>query len=469
MKIKRFLLGCLLIPFASAVSVAQNPVVQTHYSPDPAPMVYKGKVYMYTGDDIPGTNFYYMTKWRVHSSADMVNWTDHGVPISLESFSWARDRAWAAQCIERKGKFYWYICAQTTENNMAIGVAVADKPTGPFKDALGKPLITTGSWSNIDPTVYIDDDGQAYMYWGNSALYYVKLNADMISYSGEIVNVPQTEESFGGVRKNRKNSEKPDPDAAKTQDVYVEGPWFYKRDSKYYLMFAGMSKGGESLSYSMSEKPTGPWAYKGKIMTDQPTNSFTNHGGIIDFKGHSYLFYHTGLLPGGGTYGRSSAIEEFSYNNDGTIPPVVMTKTGVKPVSTLNPYQRTEAETMAWSEKCKIAQNLKNGIYITETRTGGHIKVRSVDFEAKSPKSFTAMLAAGLDGGILEVHADSLKGIKLATINLTRTGGWDTWKQFVSTVETPLTGVHDIYFVFKGQNITAGRELYNFDYWQFER
>jgi len=124
---------------------------------------------------------------------------------------------------------------------------------------------------------------------------------------------------------------------------------------------------------------------------------------------------------------------------------------------------------MAWSEKCKIAQNVKNGVYITETRTGGHIKVRSVDFGAKSPKIFTAMLAAGLDGGILEVYADSLKGIKLATINLTRTGGWDTWKQFVSTVETPLTGVHDLYFVFKGQNITAGRELYNFDYWQFER
>lgn len=90
-----------------------------------------------------------MTKWRVLSTTDMVNWTDYGSPITLELFKWARDRAWASQCIERNGKFYWYICAQTTKNDMAIGVAVSDSPTGPFKDALGKPLITNGSWSNI--------------------------------------------------------------------------------------------------------------------------------------------------------------------------------------------------------------------------------------------------------------------------------------------------------------------------------
>ena len=137
---------------------AQNPVIQTQFTPDPAPMIYKNRLYVFTGDDQPGFDFYTMTKWRIHSSDDMVNWTDHGSPISLESFSWARDRAWAAQCIERNGKFYWYICAQTVDNNMAIGVAVSDSPTGPYKDALGKPLISTGSWDNIDPTVFIDDD-----------------------------------------------------------------------------------------------------------------------------------------------------------------------------------------------------------------------------------------------------------------------------------------------------------------------
>ncbi len=454
------------ILYINSTVQAQNPIIQTHYTPDPAPMVYKDKVYVYTGDDIPGYDFYYMTKWRVFSSTDMVNWTDHGSPISLESFSWARDRAWAAQCIERNGKFYWYICAQTTQNNMAIGVAVADSPAGPFKDALGKPLITTGSWSNIDPTVFIDNDGQAYLYWGNGSLYYVKLNKDMVSWSGNIVEVPQTVESFGGVRTGRVPDNK---DAERPKDVFVEGPWFYKRGGKYYQMFAGMSKGGECLSYSMSDSPTGPWKYQGKIMTEQATNSFTNHGGIIDFKGKSYLFYHTGLLPGGGSYGRASSIEEFRYNADGTIPLISATREGVQPVGTLDPYQLIKAATIAWAEKCTTDQDVKGNVFVSDIRTGGFTKVRSVDFGTTAPASFHASIAAGLDGGIMEVHTDSLNGPKIASVNIPRTGGWNSWKTFNEKVSQQVTGVHDLYFVFKGQNITAGRKLFNFDSWIFKR
>lgn len=456
----------IMMAIAASLSVARadNPVIQTHYSPDPAPMVYKNTVYMYTGDDIPGTDFYYMTKWRVASSTDMVNWTDHGVQISLESFKWARDRAWAAQCIERNGKFYWYICAQTVQNDMAIGVAVSDSPTGPFKDAIGKPLIQNNSWSNIDPTVSIDDDGQAYLYWGNGGLFYVKLNKDMISYSGEIVTVPLTVETFGGARGARgdRNAN------VQNKDMYVEGPWFYKRNSKYYLMYAGMGKGGETQSYSMSDGPTGPWKYQGKIMEDIKANSFTNHGGVIDYKGNSYIFYHTGLLPGGGSYGRSACVEQFSYNPDGTIPAVSITKEGPKPVGEVNPYNRVEAETMAWSQKCSISQNDKNGVYVSSIRQKGYIKVREVNFGNQSPASFTASLAAGVDGGILEVRLDSVAGPMLSSINLPRTGGWEKFNVFTSALKQEVTGKHDVYFCFNGQNVTAGRELFNFDWWKFQ-
>jgi beta-xylosidase len=447
---------------------ADNPVTQTHFSPDPAPMVYNNTLYMYTGDDIPGTDFYYMTKWRVLSTTDMVNWTDYGVPISLESFSWARDRAWAAQCIERNGKFYWYICAQSDKNDMSIGVAVSDSPTGPFRDAIGKPLIQNGSWSNIDPTVFIDDDGQAYMYWGNGSLFYVKLNKDMISYSGEIVTVPTNVETFGGSRGARGPAAQGTP-AVENKDAFVEGPWFYKRNKLYYMMFAGMSKGTETLSYSTSTGPTGPWKYQGKIMVDQKLNSFTNHGGIIDYKGNSYLFYHSGLLPNGGSYGRAACVEQFTYNADGTIPAVNATKEGPKPVGTLDPYKRTEAETMAWSEKCTIAQCNTLGVYITGTRGKGYIKVREVDFGNTSPKSFTASLAAGVDGGVLDVRLDSLKGKVIASIKMPRTGDWDMFKLFTSTLTQEVKGIHDVYFAFNGQNITAGRELFNFDYWMFNK
>ncbi len=443
------------------VSRADNPIVQTHFGPDPAPMVYNGTLYAYVGDDIPGFDFYYMTKWHVLSTTDMVNWTDHGSPISLESFKWARDRAWAAQCIERKGKFYWYICAQTDKNDMAIGVAVSDSPTGPFKDALGKPLITNGSWSNIDPTVWIDDDGQAYLYWGNGSLFYVKLNKDMVSYSGEIVTVPLSVETFGGSRSN-KSTENPN------KDMYVEGPWFYKRNSNYYMMYAGMSKGGESLSYSTSSSPVGPWKYQGKIMENQKTNSFTNHGGIVNYKGNSYLFYHTGLLPGGGSYGRAACVEQFTYNLDGTIPSVFISKEGPKPVGEINPYKRVEAETMAWSQKCSISQNKKIGVYVSSIRSKGYTKVREVNFGNQSPKSFSVSLAAGVDGGLLEVRIDSVAGTIISSIQLPRTGGWDKLKTFTSELKHKVIGKHDIYFYFNGQNITAGRELFNFDWWKFQ-
>jgi len=459
---KKHLIYLFVFIFSFCVTCwADNPIVQTHFGPDPAPMVYNGTLYAYIGDDIPGFDFYYMTKWHVMSTTDMVNWTDHGSPISLESFKWARDRAWAAQCIERNGKFYWYICAQSDKNNMAIGVAVSDSPTGPFKDALGKPLIINGSWSNIDPTVWIDDDGQAYLYWGNGSLFYVKLNKDMISYSGDIVTVPITLEAFGGIRGN-KRTENPN------KDMYVEGPWFYKRNNIYYMMYAGMGKGGECLSYSTSSSPIGPWKYQGKIMENQKTNSFTNQGGIIDYKGNSYLFYHTGLLPGGGSYGRAACVEKFSYNSDGTIPSVSISKEGPNPIGIINPYKRVEAETMAWSQKCSISEHKKIGVYVSGTRLKGYTKVREVNFGNQSPKSFSASLAAGVDGGILEVRLDSVSGSIMSSIKLPRTGGWDKFKTFTSELSIKVTGKHDVYFCFNGQNITAGRELFNFDWWRFQ-
>lgn len=250
--------------------------------------------------------------------------------------------------------------------------------------------------------------------------------------------------------------------------MYVEGPWFYKRNNKYYMMYAGMGKGGETLSYSTSDGPTGPWTYQGKIMENQKTNSFTNHGGIIDYKGNSYVFYHTGLLPGGGSYGRTACVEQFTYNPDGTIPSVSISKEGPSPVGEINPYKRVEAETMAWSQKCSISQNKKVGVYVSSTRLNGYTKVREVNFGEQSPKLFTASIAAGLDGGILEAHIDSIAGTMIASIQVPCTGGWEKFQTLSSGITNKVTGKHDLYLCFKGQNITAGRELFNFDWWKFQ-
>ena len=450
----------LTLSLALAVTMqgfAQNPFVQTCYTSDPAPMVHDGRMYVYTGHDEDGADFFWMQEWRVYSSDDMVNWVDHGSPLALESFSWADDRAWAAQTIERNGKFYWYICAHSKlSGGMAIGVAVGDSPTGPFRDAIGKPLFENGSWDHIDPSVLIDDDGQAWLCWGNPQLYYLKLNEDMISYEGELIVADMTEEAFGApLAKNRDRSKK-------YKDSYVEGPWLTKRNGTYQLIYAA---GGvpEHISYSTATSPTGPWKYAGEIMPEGNTRSFTNHAGVADYKGHSYFFYHTGKLPGGGGYGRSVAVEEFTYNEDGSFPTILPTDEGVKPVGVFNPFRKVEAETMAFSRGLKTEQNNKVGVYVTDIHNGDYIKLQAVDFGRMFPRTFTARVASGLRGGAIEVRVDSLKGQLLTRMEVPGTGGWEEWQTLVSDIKSKVVGVHDLYFCFTGRK---GPHLMNFDWWE---
>lgn len=446
------LMASLLIGNAA---VAQNPIVQTWFTSDPAPMVHNGTLYVYTGHDEDKADFFWMQEWRVYSTRDMVNWTDCGSPLALESFAWADDRAWAGQCIERGGKFYWYICAHSKFSNaMAIGVAVGDTPTGPFVDAIGKPLVD-GDWANIDPTVFIDDDGQAWLFWGNPNIFYIKLNEDMISYSGDVEKVEQTIDGFGAPNPEKRVK------GEKYKDSYVEGPWFYKRGNRYYLLYAA---GGvpEHIAYSVSESPVGPWRYMGNIMPLQNTGSFTNHCGVVDYNGNSYFFYHTGLLPNGGGFGRSTAVEQFEYNADGTFPVINATTEGVAPIATLNPYQRVEAETMAFSVGVKSEPNANTGLYISEIHNDDYIKVRAVDFGNHSPQNITFVAASALRGGTIEMHTDSIGGNLIAKIYINHTGGWENWSDFNAEIVGQTNGVHDVYFVFKGRK---GCKLFNLDWW----
>ena len=436
---------------------AQNPFVQTWCTSDPAPMVHNGTMYVYTGHDEDGADFFWMQEWRVYSTQDMVNWQDHGSPLALESFSWADDRAWASQTIERDGKFYWYICAHSKiSNGMAIGVAVSDSPTGPFKDALGKPLFENGSWDHIDPTVMIDDDGQAWLMWGNPQVYYLKLNRDMISYEGELGKLPMTEEAFGGPMMKEREKGK------KYKDSYVEGPWLTKRNGVYQLLYAA---GGvpEHISYSTAPSPLGPWKYAGEIMPLCDTNSFTNHCGVADYKGHSYFFYHTGKLPQGGGFGRSVAVEEFKYNADGSFPTIMPTNEGVKPVAEFNPYRKVEAETMAFSKGVKTEQNDEVGVYVTDIHNGDYIKLQNVCFCNKLPRTFTARVASGLRGGNIEVRIDSINGKTLCKLEVPATGGWEKWQTLTADFTERVKGRHDLYFVFTGRK---GPKLFNFDWWE---
>lgn len=445
---RRIMQGAVVL---SGLSVnAQNPIVQTAYTADPAPLVYNDKLYLYTSHDEDDSTWFTMNDWKLYSTDDMVNWTEHPTPLSFKTFEWARGDAWAAQCIERDGKFYMYVPVTDRKGESAIGVAVADSPYGPFYDPLGTPLVQA-DFGNIDPTVFIDDDGQAYLYWGNPNCFYVKLNKDMISYEGEIHAVPMKPESFGRREGNPKRA-----------TLYEEAPWLYKRKRAYYLFYAG-GPIPEHLAYATSNSPEGPWKYGGTVMAKEG-GSFTNHPGIVDFRGKTYLFYHDASLPGGSGFTRSVCVREMDFGRDGKVNPVKMVKEGVeKGLKPLCPYRKVEAETMAWSRRMKSDYNPQVGVFVTALRNGSYTRVRDVDFGEKAPSRILARLSTTHNADIvMEVRLDGLEGKVLAELKVPRTGGSDRWK-LVEKQIPQVTGVHDLYFIFKGK---AMRNLAYFDYWK---
>ena len=428
---------------------AENPIVQTSFTPDPAPVVIGDELYVFTGSDREGDNdFYKMTGWQCFSTKDMKNWTDHGRILEDDDFSWCNENdAWASQCIERNGKFYFYF---TTTNKSgggrAIGVAVADKPEGPYEDVLGKPLCGP-NWDYIDPTVIIDDDGQAWLMFGNPKCYYVKLKEDMVTLDGEIKQFDMNTQQFGPASNNR-------------TCTYGEGPWIYKHDKLYYLVWASFVDGfgGESQCYATGPSVTGPWTYRGVIQ--EGSNCFTTHGGIIDYKDHSYFFYHKNGLPGGGAYNRSASCEEFTYNSDGSIPVVKPTSEGPSQLEALDPFQRVEAETICWSEGIKTEKCSEGGVNIGNIEKGDYIKVSGVDFGDGATK-FTASVASNTEGGTIELHTGSKSGPVIGACQVKGTGGWQSWEEVSCDVK--VSGKQDLYLVFNG----GSGYLLNVDWWKF--
>jgi arabinoxylan arabinofuranohydrolase len=433
----------LIMAFAITICYADNPIVQTKYTADPAPMVYGDTLYLYTTHDEDNATGFTMYDWLLYSTTDMVNWTDHGVIAGVrapnKTFSWADGyNAWAAQCIPRNGKFYLYI-PTPYQGKMVIGVAVANSPTGPFTDVIGKPLIISNNTHDIDPSAFIDDDGQAYLYWGHQHLYYVKLNQDMISYSGNIVELPRPQ-------------------------TYEEGPWIYKRNNHYYLAFASTCC-PEGIGYCMSNSPTGPWTYKGSIM-DGNKASDGNHPGIVDYKGSTYCFglnYELlWLTQSNKVERRSVAVEKMTYNADGTIPKLPFwSKTGVSQLGTLNPYVQTEAETICWAWQVKTEVCSEGGMDVCNIENGDYIKVKGVDFGAGAT-SFDARVASATGGGNIEIRLDSLTGTLVGTCAVSGTGGWQNWVAKSCTV-SGASGIHDLYFRFTG----GSGSLFNFNWWKF--
>jgi beta-xylosidase len=283
-----------------------NPVIRHKFTADPVALVYENKLYLYKGhhEAPPGLESYVMKEWLCFSSVDMVTWTEHPVPLKALDFKWAKGDAYASEVIYRNNQFYWYVAVTHAEiEGKAIGVAISDKPEGPFRDAIGAALITNDMTTatpidkdDIDPTVLIDDDGQAYLFWGNSVCYCVKLKSNMLEPDGDITTVPLP--------------------------GFSEGAFIYKRNDWYYLLYGyGMP---EEVAYVMSRNINGPWEFKG-VINDALYNCETNSPAIVDFRGRSYFIYHNGALQNGGTHRRSVCIDDLNFNEDGSIQKIIMT------------------------------------------------------------------------------------------------------------------------------------------------
>ena len=441
---------------AAAAASAQNPITSVMYTPDPAPYVHDGKLYMFVDHDEDDATNYKMKDWLLFSTEDMVNWTYLGTQMSTATFEWALqgNRAWASQAVERNGKWYWYCCCMARGYGECLAVAVADNPQGPWEDAIGGPLAYGNGF--IDPTVFIDDDGSAWLFWGLQGFYYGQLNDDMISFKDGYKEVPgyPDPESFGPFVPRTKWS------LGRVVDMtqYEEGPWVCKRNGIYYAIYPA---GGipEYMSYSTAPTINGPWTYRGQIM-GRINKSITIHGGYVNYKGHDYMFYHNAELPNGGSFHRSAAVEEFKFNADGSIPFIPFTKEGPDPIGTINPYVTIEAETMAESYGVKVDRLPGTRHYVTSIHNGDWIKVREVDFGDQEPTMAVIEMLNFKNPGSIQFYIDQMEdGRPVATVPVNN----DNMMITAPVRGEGITGVHDVYLLFSG----GDEELFDLDWWKF--
>lgn len=473
-----------------------NPLIDHHLGADPYALSYNGRVYIYMSSDsyeynsdgsIKENTFSNLNRVNVISSADMVNWTDHGsIPVAgayganngqgiakWAGASWAP--AAAVKNINGKDKFFLYFANYTG----AIGVLTADSPIGPWTDPLGKALVTTSTagmsgvtWL-FDPAVLVDTDGTGYLYCGGGipggsnptqsqianpqTTRVLKLGDDMISIVGSAstIDAPYMFEDSGIHKYN--------------------GVYYYS----YCINFSGTHPsdmpGGE-IGYMTSTSPMGPFTYAGHFLKN-PWVFFgaggNNHHCVFNFNNQWYIVYHaqtvSQALYGSGKGYRSPHINKLVYNANGSIQEVAGNYTGVSQLSNLNPYERVEAETIGWNggiltETCQASGGPVYNQDVTDIHNGDWVAVGNADFGTDGAKTLKANIASTV-GGKIEVRLDSVTGTLIGTLDVPNTGGTQTWKEVETTV-SGATGVHNVFFVFTG---SGSGNLFNFDYWQFSK
>lgn len=310
----------------------KNPFVKDMFTADPSARVFNGRLYVYASHDIsPASNCGRMDQYHIFSTSDMKQWVDHGEILAAKDVPWGRPEGgymWAPDCIYRNGKYYFYYPhpsgpGDTWNKTWKIGVAVSDRPDGGFDPrpeaagVAGFKGYIEGMEPFIDPCVFIDDDGQAYIYQGGGGQCFGgKLKENMVELDGSMQRMVDTKGSkrkFRGVEYDG-------------LEIFHEGTWVFKRKDIYYLTAPDdhhLKDGGNQLVYYTSKSPLGPWSYGGVYL--EPTGCGTSHGSVVEFKGQWYAFYHNCRLSGGDASNRSICVDKLEFGKDGSMKMVQQT------------------------------------------------------------------------------------------------------------------------------------------------
>ncbi|MEO6313601.1 MAG: family 43 glycosylhydrolase [Chitinophagaceae bacterium] len=421
-----------------SAAVAQNPIIRNQYSADPSARVFGDKVYLFPSHDILATEgkgrvgWFCMEDYHVFSSSNLTDWTDGGVVVTQNEIDWVKPNSysmWAPDCIERNGKYYFYYPTVPKDTlaygrGFTVGVAIADKPGGPY---IPQPVPLAGV-HGVDPNVFIDKDGQAYLYWSAGNIYCAKLKANMLELASEVKILGDLPSK--GLK---------------------EGPYLFERNNIYYLTYPHVENKTERLEYAIGDNPMGPFKVSGVIMDEAENHCWTNHQSIIQFKKQWYLFYHNQDYSPGFDKARSVRADSLAFNPDGTIKKVMPTLRGIGVTKAradiqLDRYTQLSGKDVS-IEFIDTADRFK-GWKANFNQQNAWIQYNSVDFTAKGVRT-VVVNAISPTGGTIEMRTGSLTGTVVANVKIP---ACTNWKAVTMPVIKSAKGIQNLFVVLRSDN-----------------
>jgi len=395
---------------ACGTATATNPLILDQFTADPTARVFEDRVYVYPSHDILATpgkgrpGWFCMEDYHVFSSENLTDWTDHGVIVTQTNVPWVNPTSysmWAPDCVFKNGRYYFYFPATARGGGMTIGVAVADKPYGPFTPEAAPIKGVRG----IDPCVLIDRDGSAYLYYSLNRIFVAKLKDNMLELDSEpqvIANLPTA--------------------------GLLEGPFVFERSGTYYLTYPHVANKIERLEYATATNAMGPFKQTGVILDESPSGCWTVHHSLVEYQGQWYLFYHDRDLSPQFDKNRSMRADRLWFNADGTIQKVVPTLRGVGTVDArstiqIDRYSAISPEGAAVSFLSET--NTHDGWKISLSGSKAWVRFDDVEFGKGDLRVLTIRATASAEGQVL-IHLDNADGPVLARVHVGPDSDWQT-------------------------------------------